>query len=107
MTDTKYTLLEDPGHAWLGVQRTELVELGIAHKITGYSYVEGELVWLEEDCDLAAFVEARAAAAGYTTREGAQKFWRTFSKDSVNVIDADRDSYVRNLPRYTFEGVTA
>jgi hypothetical protein len=48
-TFTHYT---DPGHGWVEVPRALLHELGIADKITGYSYQRGEDVFLEEDCDL-------------------------------------------------------
>jgi hypothetical protein len=36
----------------------ELVDLGIADKISGYSYMKDENVYLEEDSDLALFFEA-------------------------------------------------
>ena len=59
-----YKLHTDPGHGWLAVRRKELVELGIADKITSYSYVKGETAYLEEDCDLATFFNAYRAVHG-------------------------------------------
>ena len=54
----EYIFYEDPGHGWLAVPIKELIELGIADKITGYSYTLGGMAYLEEDCDLPTFVKA-------------------------------------------------
>ena len=50
----------DPGHAWASVPVEELVDLGIAHKISSYSYRRfgSNLANLEEDCDLSLYIEA-------------------------------------------------
>jgi hypothetical protein len=61
-TSNAYKLISDPGHAWLEVTRDEITRLGIADKISGYSYQNGVHCYLEEDCDLAAFVQAKAEA---------------------------------------------
>ncbi|MEY2680671.1 MAG: hypothetical protein RL661_902 [Pseudomonadota bacterium] len=53
-----YTMYADAGHAWLKVKKSELFNLGIAEKITRYSYQYGEFAYLEEDCDLSTFVDA-------------------------------------------------
>lgn len=53
-----YIYHTDPGHGWFAVKRSELLKLGIADKITGFSYVRGGTVYLEEDCDAARFFEA-------------------------------------------------
>lgn len=42
----------DPGHAWGKVKRQVLSNLGIADKISRYSYQYKDNVYLEEDCDL-------------------------------------------------------
>lgn len=54
----------DPGHGWAKVKKSELVKLGIADKITTYSYQRGEYAYLEEDGDLTTYVNA-LRAAGY------------------------------------------
>lgn len=59
-----YKLHTDPGHGWLAVSIKELSELGIADKITRYSYVKGRMAYLEEDCDLATFFNAYNAKHG-------------------------------------------
>lgn len=56
-----YIFHTDPGHGWLAVKRSELASLGILNKITAFSYQKGGTVYLEEDCDLASFCEAKKA----------------------------------------------
>ena len=53
-----YTLYSDPGHSWLQVQKKELEELNIINNVSEYSYINGEFVYLEEDCDLNLFIKA-------------------------------------------------
>ena len=52
----------DPGHGWAAVKRKTLVDLGIADKISTYSYQRGQSVYLEEDCDLSTFMSAMREA---------------------------------------------
>ena len=54
----KLQVYSDPGHGWVRVQKQLLVELGIQYKITGYSYMNGNYAYLEEDCDMATLVLA-------------------------------------------------
>ena len=56
-----YRFISDPGHGWLEVPLSELVELGIAQEISSFSYQskDGNLVYLEEDCDLGRFADAK------------------------------------------------
>jgi len=56
-----YYFYSDPGHGWLAVNYDELVELGIQDKISSYSYVKGNTVYLEEDCDMSHFMDAMEA----------------------------------------------
>jgi len=42
----------DAGHAWGKVKRQVLINLGIADKVSTYSYQYKDNVYLEEDCDL-------------------------------------------------------
>jgi hypothetical protein len=46
----------DPGHAWARVAKSKLVKLGIADKISTYSYMNGNNAFLEEDCDLSVLI---------------------------------------------------
>ena len=53
-----FKFYSDPGHGWIAVKRQLLTELGIADKISSYSYQRGKTVYLEEDCDAPTFVNA-------------------------------------------------
>jgi hypothetical protein len=55
----------DPGHAWARFPKSKLVSLGIADKISTYSYMNGSNAFLEEDCDLSTLIGA-LRAKGYT-----------------------------------------
>ena len=48
----------DPGHAWARVAKSRLVKLGIADKISTFSYMNGSNAFLEEDCDLTLLITA-------------------------------------------------
>jgi hypothetical protein len=51
-------VFQDPGHAWARFSKKRLVELGIADKISRYSYQNGNNAFLEEDCDLSVLANA-------------------------------------------------
>jgi len=57
----KILVYADPGHAWAKVNKDELIELGIADKISSFSYERGEYAYLEEDSDLSKYLEALRA----------------------------------------------
>ena len=86
MTSLQVTYHQDPGHGWIEVPMSEVRRLGIAPKISEYSYRKGEKAYLEEDCDASLFVDA-AKRAG------------------VDVLPIDRhssvNSFIRRLPRFT------
>ncbi len=63
-TERTLVFYSDPAHGWLRVERVDLAQLGIAQDITGYSYQSGEYVYLEEDQDATAYIDA-AEAAGW------------------------------------------
>jgi hypothetical protein len=54
----KINIYTDPGHGWASVKRTLLADLGIADKVSTYSYQRGQSVYLEEDCDLSLLLGA-------------------------------------------------
>lgn len=78
MKNKVYVFHTDPGHGWLAVKKKEIDALGFADKISAYSYVKGNTVYLEEDCDAALFFNAYRAV---------------FGKDP-----AYRDSYLERTP---------
>jgi len=52
MKNLKLNYFTDPGHGWVSVKLQTLIDLGIADKISTYSYIRGNSAYLEEDCDL-------------------------------------------------------
>lgn len=60
----KFDFYSDPGHGWLKVPVSLLEKLGIAGKITSYSYLRGDFAYLEEDCDVGTFISAYKEATG-------------------------------------------
>lgn len=51
-----FTKHDDPSHGWLEVQVDDLVELGsTVVDFSGYSYRDGDRLFLEEDCDASKF----------------------------------------------------
>lgn len=54
----KIHVFSDPGHGWGKVKKSLLFDLGIAEKITSYSYQLGMYAYLEEDCDLTLLCNA-------------------------------------------------
>ena len=58
----KINAYSDPGHGWAAVPLTLLDRLGLLDRITTYSYMRGKYAYLEEDCDLDAFMTAARAA---------------------------------------------
>ena len=84
----KFDVITDPGHGWIKVPKKLLVELGIAEKITPYSYMRGDFAYLEEDVDAGTFFEAMKAAG---------------KPIEQRVRYADRQSRVRNYLSYKYE----
>ena len=84
-----YYFYSDPGHGWLAVNYDELVELGINDKISAYSYRQGNTVYLEEDCDMAEFMNAMYSKGVHMR---------------IHTINEPKnDSLVRSFPRYSNE----
>lgn len=54
----KYKFISDPGHGWLEVPQVDILTAGIQSKISGYSYINKGMVYLEEDCDAGLFIDA-------------------------------------------------
>jgi hypothetical protein len=58
MKNLKLNYFTDPGHGWVSIKIDALRDLGIADKISTYSYMRGESAYLEEDCDLSTLYQA-------------------------------------------------
>jgi hypothetical protein len=72
-----YQMVEDAGHGWVKVPMQELIYLGIIDKITVYSHIKGNNVWLEEDCDATTWIEAKAKKEG---KENVGQYWKSIVK---------------------------
>jgi hypothetical protein len=83
--ESVFTFYSDPGHGWVAVPKALLRDLGIAGRITPYSYQRGATAFLEEDCDASTFIVAMKAAG------------RPFKFDERH---DNRDSFIRALDTY-------
>jgi len=84
-----YEFESDPGHGWLSVPRWVLRWLNIEHRISWYSYQNGNDAFLEEDSDTYLFLKA------YRQRYGTKaKIQETRTNDG--------DSPIRSMQHYTY-----
>lgn len=83
-----YIFHEDPGHGWLQVPIAELDRLGIAAKISRYSYYRAGSAYLEEDCDLSTFARAKHAAGEH------------FDMAKIPTRYHQGDAPIRSMPKY-------
>lgn len=83
---TKYN---DPGHGWVEIGMATLRYLGIANKITNYSYRKGPVAYLEEDCDQTELLRA-------AEKKGIEI--------EIQEVHTNYDSHIRNLLPYWCEG---
>tara|TARA_Y100000310_G_scaffold160012_1_gene159697 strand:+ start:315 stop:587 length:273 start_codon:yes stop_codon:yes gene_type:complete len=84
-----YKFFEDPGHGWLQVPIKEVVSLGIAEKVSGYSYRYQDQAYLEEDCDYALFYDAYKKEFGV--------------KPEYETIEVSYDTPIRQFERWTYK----
>ena len=61
----KVKYYHDPGHGWVAVKRRLVIESGLENEISGFSYQNGQTVYLEEDEDAYKFVKTMEAK-GFT-----------------------------------------
>jgi hypothetical protein len=78
-------MFSDPGHGWVRFPKARLARLGIADKISSYSYQRGSNAFIEEDGDLSTLMSA-LEAQGYEIK---------FKGGSSN-----RQSKIRNYESY-------
>jgi hypothetical protein len=80
---TTYTFYEDSYHGYLEVTRQELIDLGIADRISECSFEKGDRVYLEEDADASLFVKVKG-------------------EDNLNITTVDQDghSLIEKYNRY-------
>ncbi len=90
---TPHIFHEDPGHAWLEVDFNDLKVLGIWGKISQYSYMEGDKVYLEEDQDAGIYLKT-LFPEGWNSEE--------FNQFRGMIITQQIDEYskIRNFTHY-------
>ena len=95
---TPHHFYSDPSHGWLKVRVHHLKVLGIFGAITGFSYRTGDDVYLEENMDAEAYINALFGKNGLRTKEEQNAFgeWR----DMIISHGGNKDSFVRDLPQF-------
>ena len=83
-----YNMFVDPCHGWLKVKKSELARIGIANKISEYSYMRGDYAYIEQDCDLTLFMATKKKL-----NEPAE----------LKCNETDKYSKIRSYDRYVFE----
>ena len=96
----QYKFIESPGHGWLRVPLREIIQLGIAEKITAYSYMDNQFAYLEEDIDAGVFIRARIGLPDYQECSPADNARaREFCDHSVKIVYQEYPA-VRRLRHY-------
>lgn len=85
-THFSFNYYRDAGHGWVAVKRNILDIIGIADKISMYSYQRGKMAYLEEDCDASLFMNAFA-----------EKFGK---EPKLKIVDHGDYSWVRSQDRF-------
>lgn len=90
----EFTFHEDPGHGWLEVPYHLLGLFKIKSKVSRYSYINGETVYLEEDCDAPLFIRAYLK---YHNRS--ENDFAYFNK-KTSTLHSNKPSFIRFYPHY-------
>jgi hypothetical protein len=101
-TFIKHEFYADAGHGWLKVSKARLINMGIIDKISNYSFMRGDYVYLEEDCDVSTYVKTLMVQANVNTDVNsieANKFIKEFHKHN-NYNHTNRSSKIRNYERF-------
>ena len=62
---TTFTFHTDPGHGWLEVSASALASVDLSPSdFSAYSFQQGSVVYLEEDCDANIFIMAHESKHG-------------------------------------------
>jgi len=99
----KHNFFTDGSHGWLKVSKKRLDKLNILDKITSCSFMRGDYVYLEEDCDLSTYIEGLLLLKGIERNSEAynafmKEFW---SKTTINdTSDSRNGSIIRTYENY-------
>lgn len=89
---TPHTFHTDPGHGWLEVYHQDLIVLDIMGSISGFSYRDGEKVYLEEDQDAGIYINA---LWGNLVNGYEYELWKSQITESHK-----ENTFIRNLAGY-------
>ena len=86
----EFTYHTDPGHGWVEVKRSSLIELDVDLSKISYSYQsrDGRTVYLEEDCAVVPLIEAMKA----------KKISYEFK-----VLHTNNEHWIRGLPYFRMD----
>ena len=87
MTVIKRKFHQDGGHGWLCVKRSELEDLGIADRITSFSYQRNQSVYLEEDLDYTTYHDALSREVSNWSRWMAKYLTDLIQSEDLNTIN--------------------
>ncbi len=77
--------IQDPGHGWIAADIHSLRAYGLTDKVSAYSYRDGDIVWLEEDCDAGLYIRAlESAGVPFKIKE----------------THCNGNAFIRRLPRF-------
>lgn len=94
-----FTYFVDPAHGWVKASKSLLKELGIADKISSYSYQRGEDAFLEEDCDaslLVATLKERGIEPKFVERYS-NKSSKIRNYESYAYLDTEQENELADL----------
>ena len=92
---TPHTFWSDPGHGWLEVKFSDIIVLNLIDAISGYSYRDGDKVYLEEDLDAGLYM--KALFGHYSTINENEDFieWRSMLEEEYK-----KNIFIRNLKHF-------
>jgi len=103
----KFNKYDDPGHGWLKVTRKLIMKLGIENKISNFSYMRGDFVYLEEDCDLSLFlkkmedfgisVEIKTSYGNKSSKIRGYDSYRSYTQQEIDKIKDLRKRMLNNM----------
>lgn len=86
-----YIYHEDGSHGWMEVEKDEIKHLKIESLISGYSFMDKDKVYLEEDQDAGIFINALIANQIF----GSIEEFRGYITERY-----DENTFIRKLDRY-------
>lgn len=97
LKEMPHVFYHDPGHGWLEVQYNDLIVLDIEGLISGFSYKNGNNVYLEEDMDAGTYIDALFGEYGKRTPQQKAEFelWRGMIREEYR-----ENIFIRNLRHF-------